>query len=705
MRYIFLLFSIISFGQQLQQVDFITLNARLEPNFYEKSISGDVRFDFDVKSMIDTIRIDAKKMQISNVLLNGKVVNFKNNDKNLLLFEGYTTGRNQLTFTYKAKPKQTLYFNELKSGSYDGLSSSDLQDFKYKNYQIWTQGQGKYTSYWLPSFDDVNEKVIFNLTISAEPFFEVIANGVLIKKEQLGIKANKTWEFKMNKPMSSYLVMLAIGDFYFKKNTSKSGIPLHLYYQFEDVNKLEWTYKYSKEIFDFLESEIDFKYPWKIYKQVPIRDFLYAGMENTTATLFSQDFVVDQIGFNDQNYINVNAHELAHHWFGDLITAKEGKHHWLQEGFATYYALLAEKHLFGDNHFQYELLKNAEEIQKAAKYDTIPILNEKASSLTFYKKGAWALHYLREAIGAKKFQKAIKNYLNKFQYSSVDTETFLAEIKAVAPSFDIVSFKKNWLESKTFDTQSAIALMSQNKVMKQYFELQKMQNLSFENKRGLFLNILKSNSYYILSQEVIYQLMDVPFEQKRELLQIALKTNNLKIRQAIAESTKKIPSEFKAEYETLLKDQSYITREVVLQQLCYHFPEDKKKYLDIASEWVGNNDRSLRITWLGIAVLSKNYQPEKQTAFYNELVAYTTADFESSVRKNALEMLLQINPTDEKMLASLVNATLHHKWQFASFAKNTIRGMLKKEKFKQVFTDLLPKLNEREQHFLRGEIK
>lgn len=691
MRYIFLLLSITVFGQQFKKVDFTKMNAQVSLYPSEKLISGSIQYDFEVKQTIDTIKIDAKNMEITDVSINGVVVPFRNTGKTLNLFQGYQVGKNTITFLYSTKPKQTLYFV-----GWD--SSNGVQ-------QIWTQGQGKYTSHWLPSFDDVNEKVIFNLSIAFNPFYKVVSNGKLISATMNEKGSAKVWKYEMQKPMSSYLVMLAIGQFDYKTLYSASKVPIDLYYKPEDADKFSATYKYSKEIFDFLEKETGFKYPWEIYKQVPVHDFLYAGMENTTATIFSQDFVIDEIGFNDQNYITVNAHELAHHWFGDLITAKEGKHHWLQEGFATYYALLAEKELFGDNHFQYELLKNAEEIKKASKYDTIPILNEKASSLSFYKKGAWALHYLRESIGAKNFQKAIKNYLKKYQFKTVDTDEFLAEIKKVSSKFDTTKFKKEWLESKTFDTQIAIGLMSKNKVMKQYFELQKMQNQSFENKKSLFLTILKSNDYFILSQEVIYQLIDVPFEQKKELLQLAMNSNNLKIRQAIAESTKQISVEFKAEYETLLNDNSYVTKEIVFQQLYEQFPEDRTKYLLATENVIGNNDKSFRTIWLLYSCLDKNFKVEEKANFYNELISYSTTQFDATIRKNALEVLLQINPTDERVLSSLVNATTHHKWQFVAFAKNTIRGMLKKEKFKQAFTTLLPNLPEREQNFLKGELK
>ena len=574
----------------------------------------------------------------------------------------------------------------------------------FENNQIWTQGQGKYTSHWLPSFDDVNEKLIFNISVEFRNDYEVISNGIL-KQVRYNSKGNlKTWQYQMKKPMSSYLAMLAIGKYDKYSLTSKSGVPLELYLKPKDAAKFGATYKYSKEIFDFLEKETGVKYPWQIYKQAPVDDFLYAGMENTSATLFSQDFVVDDIGFNDLNYVNVNAHELAHHWFGDLITAKSGKHHWLQEGFATYYALLAERELFGENHFQFELLKYAEEIQNAGKYDSIPVLNEKASALSFYKKGAWALHYLRENIGEDNFRKVVKNYLKKYQYKNVETEDFLMEIRKVT-NFDTAKFQKEWLESKSFDKNLAIAMLSQNKTMYTYFELQKMEATPLEVKKNNFTGILYSDAYFPLKQEVVYQLEKVPFGEKKMFLQFALQSNNIMVRQAVAETMKEIPLEFKAEYESLLNDQSYRTREIVLQQLWSQFPEDRILYLELSKDWEGNNDKNLHIIWLTLALATKDYETGKKKEFYGELTALASPQYDGTVRQNALEVLLQINPSDEKVLTSLLNATTHHKWQFVKFAKDNIRKLIKKETFRKQLEELMPTLPEREQNFLKNELK
>ncbi|WP_317125184.1 M1 family metallopeptidase [Flavobacterium macacae] len=649
----------------------------------DKKIWGTVNYTFDVLSSIDTIRIDAKKMNFKNLKINDVSVDFKNSATELKLFQGYKKGKNTLSFEYEASPKQTLYF----IGEGHGL-------------QIWTQGQGKYTSHWLPSFDDVNEKLIFGLSISYLQDFTVLSNGILKNASNLN-QVEKQWNYQMEKPMSSYLVMLAIGKFEKQTETTASGMPLEMYLSKEEASKFEYTYKYNKQIFDFLEKEIGVKYPWGIYRQVPVKDFLYGGMENTTSTIFAEDYVVDEIGFNDRTYINVNAHELAHQWFGDLITAESGKHHWLQEGFATYYALLAEKELFGEDHFNWEMYEIAERLQQASKRDTIPLLNEKASSLTFYQKGAWALHILRENVGAKNFNKAVKKYLEKYSYKNVNTEDFLAEIRKVS-KYDTKKFQEIWLEKSGFEVKEALGILQKNKFIKHYLEVLALAEIPFEEKKQKFEEILNADDYYPVKEEVLLQLQTVDFEVKKPLILLAMNSKDVKVRQAVAKTLNKFPEEFLPEFETFLDDKSYVTNEIALNVLWSQFPKNRNKYLDKSRNWVGMNDKNLRILWLTMALATKDFEPENNVKFYDELLQYTSIDYENVVRQNAITNLLYVNPGDTNVLKALVNPLTHHKWQFSKFAREKIRELIKKDTFRLYFSELLPEIPENERVILSG---
>jgi len=499
----------------------------------------------------------------------------------------------------------------------------------------------------------------------------------------------------MIKPMSSYLLMLAIGKFEVKQEDSNSGKSLFYYIEKEDLTKLEPTYRYSKTIFDFFEKEIGVKYPWEVYKQVPVRDFLYAGMENTSATVFSRDFVVDSIGFNDKNYVNVNAHELAHQWFGDLITAQSGKHHWLQEGFATYYALLAEKEVFGEDYFYKKLYDTSFQLRNASKTDSIPILNEKASSLSFYQKGAWVLFVLREEIGSKVFQKAVRNYLKNYSFKNVTTDDFFNEIKKIA-AFDCEAFRKKWLENPGFDFDYALQLLSKNKSLKTLLDVKKMKPIPFNEKRELFEKTMFSDAYFPIKEEIIYQCEKVPFAEKQQLLKLALATNKIDVRQAIANTTPKVAVEFKSDFEPLLKDGSYITKEIVLSTYWANFPEEQQRILAISKEWIGFNDKNLRILWLTLALGTKDFQMEDKGRYYDELLLYSNPEYETSIRQNAMENLLFINDKDQNVLSNLVNTMTNYKWQFSKFGKDKIRLLLKNPNIRNYLEQLLPNLGKEE---------
>jgi aminopeptidase N len=654
MKFLFLFICSFALAQQTKFVDFTFTTGQIKVDAANRSISGKVSYHFEVLQSIDTVKIDAQSISFTSVLLNGKTVSFINTGKQIQFIYPFVKGQNTIELQYNAKPKQALYF----------IGSEETNDL-----QIWTQGQGRYTSNWFPSFDDVNEKLIFNLSISYDSSYKVISNGELIDKS---IKDNiTTWQFRMQQPMSSYLLMLAIGKYNVTTLRSQSGVPIELYIESEDHDKWESSYLNSLQTFNFLEKEIGVKYPWKVYKQVPVRDFLYAGMENTSATIFSRRYIVDKIGFEDRSYTSVDAHELAHQWFGDLITAKSGKHHWLQEGFATYYALLAEKEIKGEDYFYAKLHESAQQIKYASRNDSIPVLNEKASSLSFYQKGAWALFVIHESLGDKVFKKVIKNYLKRYAFQNVDIQDFFNEIHKLS-KFDTAKFSEVWLDSAAFNTQEANNLLLKNKSMQLLFEVEKMKTLPIEKKTEFFTNLLRSNASIYVKIAVVNQLKNETFELKKELLQIALATLNVEVRMAVANSLSKIPLDFRTSYESLLQDNSYETKETALYNLWKNFPNHRANYLEQSKDWTGFNDYNLRTLWLSLVLATKEYNADKMVLI-EELVLYSSTNYEAITRQNALEKLIAFKLLNDTVLIKLVNATTHHMWQFSKFGRDSIR--------------------------------
>lgn len=662
-------------AQQWKSVDFTSAHGKIGFTFDTKRVNGEADYEFDVLKPVDTVKLDAKGMEFHSVTLNGREVTYVNSGKELKIIFPFRKKckKNRLAFSYSVIPKQALYFTGAEA-----------------NRQVFTQGQGKYTSNWFPSIDDTNDKMVFSMEVDNTGIgTTALSNGTALA----GNNASPSWRsFAMKKPMSSYLLMLAVGNFVRKTEISSSGIPLEYYLEPADSTRFEATYRHSKRIFDFLEQEIGVPYPWEVYRQIPVQDFLYGGMENTTTTIFARDYVVDDIGWNDRDYTNVNAHELAHQWFGDMVTAASDDHHWLQEGFATYYALLAEKDVFGDDYFHLKLYENAAQLARSG--ERKPVVGAGASSLIYYQKGGWALHALRDGLGAQNFRKAVKSYLKKYGFQNVTTEQFLAEVKKASPKFDVASFRKKWLDNPEFDMEEALRLLRKNAFMQRYFDVSALADKTLPEKKDIFVSILKSAEWWPIKEEIVYQLAKTPFGEKKEFLELALATNDVHVRQAVARTMGNISAASYPAFETLLGDPSYITKEIALNSLAAQFPDKRKQLFDKTKGVEGMTDKNIRILWLTLALKSKDYDAANNGAYYDELLRYASADYESNVRQNALTNLLFLDPKDANALQALTLATIHHKWQFTKFSRDKIRALIKKDNYRTFFAELLPKLPE-----------
>ncbi|MFT5735804.1 MAG: aminopeptidase N [Maribacter sp.] len=692
---VFLFIYCAGFAQHQDKVDFIKASILIKPLPLQKAIEGEVKYDFIVLAELDSVFLDAKNMNFNIVKLNHRKVKFSNDNKQIVIRKKFKKGEAySLRLGYSCIPKQTVYF-------------MGWDDTVEGNEQIWTQGQGKYTSYWLPSFDDMEEKVEFDLHIQTHKSNRVIANGMSVNSTNKTV-SNPIFSFDMQKPMSSYLLAFAIGKYNKEELVSNSGIPIENYYYPKDSLRVEPTYRYTKKIFDFLETEIGFPYPWQNYKQVPVHDFLYAGMENTSATIFSDGFIIDATAFVDKNYVNVNAHELAHQWFGNLVTEKNSNHHWLHEGFATYYAYLTESKIFGTDHFYWKLYTTAQQLQDLSdRGEGESLLNLKASSLTFYEKGAWALVMLRDFVGDNAFRKGIQQYLKTYQFKNATVAQFLQEI-ADASGLNLSGFKTQWLETTVFPIIDAKELLKKKSPsLALLFEMEG----SFE---ALQSDDLEYERYWTTCNSIYFKqhlLENYHRMLPTALIQKAFASETIPIRQSLAMSLLGLSSpdtlnkEIKYNFESLLTDESYVTQEVALVKLWSAFSTDRNRYLDQLKGVEGLPNKNVRLLWLTLALVTPEYNVGQKKDFLKELSDYTNKQYHPEIRQRAFQYLTDINALNDDVLKQLVTATDHHSWQFRNFARRLLDALVKEDLFKSQLQRIAKELNYDDLRYLNTKLK
>lgn len=644
-------------------VDFETAKADILLDENSTEIKGKVSYQVNVLKDTPSIFLDAKNLVSYKATLNNKDVKVIYNGETITIQHPFKAGTSQqLHVSFTSYPSKALYhIDKDNDGNWD---------------QIWTQGQGKYTSNWLPSIDDMNDKIIWSLQITAPDHKTVIANGKL--EEAQSKNSQKIWTYKMKNPMSSYLLAFVVGDYEVKKEVSLSGVPLEFYYYNGEESKVDATYDSSRKIFDYMENEIGVPYPWQNYKQVPVKDFLYSGMENTGLTIFNDQFFTDNLGANDRSYVNVNAHELAHQWFGDLVTETDAKHHWLHEGFASYYALLAEDYLYGNSYFQIQLYEYAEALnEQTAKGKSTALLDPKANSLTFYQHGAWALHALRDKVGEFSFRESVTRYLRKYQFKNVDTSSFLDIVEEVSNK-DLTEFKAVWLASDEFPTAEALKILRKEPIMEQYFQLAARRISTFEESYNSYQETLQEPVETELVKEMVAQLSIHNNVKKYDLLQRAAALKNVEVNQLIVLSTQELNEYNRDLINDLLNDQSYITRESALFLLWNDSLEKRAVLEDARSQW-GEISPALDMSWIVLALNSTGYTNEELRPLLTKLQSYTSAQYSTEIRTAAFDYLINLNAMSQQNYKDLMQASLHHVWRFYKNARDILKAQYKRK--------------------------
>jgi len=429
------LFFVLVSGLQAQDFKSLHLVARFDT--IEEKVLGTVYHQVAVNEEVEQLVLNAIRMEIKSLQLNGEDWDYQQNDTALFIpLNKPSTGELQLRIEYEAKPNKGIYF----------IGWQD--ETRRARRQIWTQGQGIDHRHWIPHHDDQTDKILFSAEWIFNSDYQIMSNGLL--DSMVTKEGENHWYYSMDKPMSSYLIAMALGN-YVASAQMVNGTPHILYHYPDRIVDSAWYYYRHQHIASFLEEEINYEYPWRNYKQAPVMDFRHGAMENTCATIFGDFFLVDSIAFNDRNYTYVDAHEFAHQWFGNLVTAAGSEHHWLHEGFATYYQWLSEEELYGSNHYDWELFKARELIEGAAARDSLPLAHPKAGVERFYQKGGWLLHMLRNYVGDSVYRMVIDDYLNRYAHQVVQNEDLIALFEKHSDK-DIRSFFDLWLYGKNEPT-------------------------------------------------------------------------------------------------------------------------------------------------------------------------------------------------------------------------------------------------------------
>ncbi|MGE0135414.1 MAG: M1 family aminopeptidase [Dehalococcoidia bacterium] len=323
---------------------------------------------------------------------------------------------------YTCRPRRGLYFNGPDEGYPD------------RPTQIWTQGQAEDSPYYFPCVDYPGEKATSEVIATVPSGWTVISNGRLESISRDRRSATHHWV--QDVPHPAYLVTLVAGELDVVEDDA-DGVPVQYYGRRGSADDLRRAFGRTPEMVRFFAEKIGVPYPYAKYATVAVADFIFGGMENTSATTMTDTLLHDDRAHEDmvETADGITAHELAHQWFGDLLTCREWSHGWLHESFATYFDTLFTEYHRGWDAFRYALHRNAQlYLQEDATYRRPLVQSTYTEPIDIfdrhlYERGSVVLDMLRTQLGDDLWWSAIHAYVERFAGRDVLTHDLQRSIE------------------------------------------------------------------------------------------------------------------------------------------------------------------------------------------------------------------------------------------------------------------------------------
>lgn len=413
-------------------VDFEHLRLEIQVFMKEKRIEGTAHYRLrPIHDGVTQIRLDAYEMQIHSVTVSDSTVEWRYSDNSLYLTFPEPLPCGQSISMRIGYASNSPYIG----GKYGaGMHFTDSRHVAPEQPdQVFTIVEPFGASVWFPCGDYPNDLLQTELVVTVPKPYVTLSNGLCIASTEDGGWRTDHW--RQERPHATYLVSLAIGDFEIVRDEWR-GIPVEYYVERGLGSDARPSLGKTPAMIEFFSEYLQTPYPYEKYAQVAVRYFTAGGMEHTTATTMHQWIVLDESARLDSDEESLIMHELAHQWFGDMVTCKNWAELWLNEGFATLSDALWDEHSKGPDAYLEAILNKMEGyIGDSRRYTRAIVTNvfEKADEMFdghSYPKGAAVLHMLRQELGDAFFRKALHRYLDTHAPGLVDTDDLMESIEA-----------------------------------------------------------------------------------------------------------------------------------------------------------------------------------------------------------------------------------------------------------------------------------
>jgi len=361
-------------------------------------------------------------------------LDFEYDGSKLTLSLGADVTAGQVRIAYRARPERGLYF--LKPDKF----------VKDRPVQVWSQCQDEDARYWFPCHDKPHAKMTFELEVTVPNGMLALSNGEL-RSESTPKGGAWSFHFEMKDALPSYLVTLVVGDF--KRISDRDAIlgtpdaerriPITYWVPPEKARHTERSFSETPRMVELFSKLTGVDFAWSRYSQIVVSDFIFGGMENTTATTMYEYILLDEKAAVDNTSNDLIAHELAHQWFGDLLTCRDWSHAWLNEGFATYFEHLEREDRLGKDEYEYGVAGDLQAYLTEAnsRYIRPIVCREYAEPVDLfdrhlYEKGGLVLHMLRQRLGDALFFGGVRRYLETHRGGIVETSDLMRALEAVS---------------------------------------------------------------------------------------------------------------------------------------------------------------------------------------------------------------------------------------------------------------------------------